>query len=789
MTRPLRVQICNERFLLRFGVDRILTILGEHLAQAGMEVSFACLRADRVALARVADSVDVIELPDGLSLADADEHASACLIAGWRESRPDVLVVGGWPFFGLAARAGSMGVDSIFIDAGAVPHDGLPASALPTQTELRRLRQRTLPAIGTVLPISDFIRRSQTEPDRGRQEGVETVLLGADHLQQRRFDAAPVSADEQAVLDDLDARIAEGARPILLSGRFEAEGYKNSPAIFDLLIQIRIDVPTTCLVVLGGTEQVLVPLDLEDAVIVLGPIGDEALVRVMDRMSLGMSMSLWEGFNLPIAEMQQLGKPVLAFDVGAHPEVIADPWLLCVDEAEMRDKAVMLLQDGCPAAIRALDPFAAFRDRFGWNDVLARWTRAIVRLARPSVPAAATPPPGRRLVLADVSNSCRDPANSGVVRVTRRLTAELASRSDLDVVFLAWNGERETYRLVDPRTGYLASNFGPLDWLGTVAHAWSNGDATDAILRASDPVLGRRPVLFLPEIALDGSAPDRVAWGKRHQLATASILYDLLPIYQAQYVSPAISAVFPAYLEAVAATDKILAISSFTAAEFHRYRREAGMDAKVEAEAVWLPGQFGESDRRAKKPSGRRTAEPVEVLCVSTIEPRKNHRALVKAFQDLRRRRPDLPIRLHLVGNSYSGSGDLSSWLKETMDGDETIVWHRILSDEDLAALYDRASFTVYPSLAEGFGLPIMESLWTGCPAICHEDGVMAELAQEGGCLMVDASNDRELSAAIEELAGNDLLLSTLREQAGRRAFVTWNDYAGTVGRILRELA
>src|ERR1700744_1342937 len=58
MSDRRRVLICNERFLARFGVDRILVLLAEHLVAQGMEVSFACLRCDRAVLARISADVE-----------------------------------------------------------------------------------------------------------------------------------------------------------------------------------------------------------------------------------------------------------------------------------------------------------------------------------------------------------------------------------------------------------------------------------------------------------------------------------------------------------------------------------------------------------------------------------------------------------------------------------------------------------------------------------------------------------------------------------------------------------
>src|SRR4051794_36336637 len=127
----------------------------------------------------------------------------------------------------------------------------------------------------------------------------------------------------------------------------------------------------------------------------------------MERCALGVSLSLWEGFNLPIAEMQWLDRPVLAFNIGAHAEVIADPWFLCGSETEMTRKATEILTLGVPSAIQGIRRFDQFRERFRWAATLRAWTHAILEPLRT---ATSTPVSGRRLALVDVSNSARDPA-------------------------------------------------------------------------------------------------------------------------------------------------------------------------------------------------------------------------------------------------------------------------------------------------------------------------------------------------------------------------------------------
>ncbi|KAB1075337.1 glycosyltransferase family 4 protein [Methylobacterium planeticum] len=780
-----RVLIANERFIARFGVDRILILLAEHLVAQGVEVSFACIRCDRAVLERISPRIAEIPLPDGIDLLSADAHVRAHLLAAWASDPVDVIVSGGWPFFEIAAHARSAGAHGVFIDAGAVPHDGMPPGALPVQRALRRLRQATLPSIDTILPISRFIQESQTEPDRGGDRGVRTVLLGSDHMALGADNGAPDDAASRILLDDLDKRISVGARPILALGRVESTGYKNSLAAFEVLRGVRRKVPEAHLLMLAGPDRLDPPPDLREHVTALPTLSDATLRAVMERCDLGVSLSLWEGFNLPIAEMQWLERPVLAYSLAAHPEVIADPWFLCGSEAEMIRKAAEILVDGFPEPIRALDRFAQFRDQFTWAVTLSQWTRAILAPWREAAPASVREA-SRRLILVDVSNSARDPANSGVIRVTRRLSAALTRRPDLDVLFIKWNGATGTYeRLSAENQPFLSSNAGPVDWIGMTADAFGDPVSLEQVMRAADPLSASKPILLLPEVILDGSAAERVQWGRARGCRAAFLLYDMLPMYETGYVDAAVTRAFPPYLAALRESDAIYAISGFSLSECERWHRDRGETLPERREVIWLPAQFSDHPR-VLQPAA--TSEQVNILCVSTIEPRKNHRVLIKAFQALRRRRPDLPVNLHLVGNLYVGAEKLALWVRLAAEADDRIVWHGILSDAAIAEQYARTTFTVYPSLVEGFGLPIMESLWMGRPCLCHEGGVMAELAADGGCLPVNMTSVAEVSAALEQMAVNGALREVLNRQVFTRRIDTWQTYGNAISARLKEL-
>jgi glycosyltransferase involved in cell wall biosynthesis len=777
------VLICNERFLSRFGHDRSLVLLGRELAHRGHHVGFACLRCEPQVLAAISDDVNRINLPSDVEFAEADRLAAEIIEASWVHNRPDVLVTGGWPFFELAARSGARGVPSLFIDAGAVAHDGYREPTLSIQREVRRLRRRTLPFIDRVLPNSDFTRDSQSVPDGVQERSVTTVRLGADHLDME-FNPEGINVEaEQNLLARLDSLCHAGFSLILALGRFEDEGYKNSPMAFDVLRRVREHIARTRLLILAGPATVGVPADLVDDTICMTTLSDATLEAVMRRCKLGLSLSLWEGFNLPLAEMQLTGHPVLAFNVGAHPEVIADPWFLCSSSTDMAKKAVRILTEGVPATIVNRRRFECARERLGWTNTFAHWTAEIEALAKTRKPSIEQ---ARRLILIDVTNSGSDPSNSGVINVTRRLAARLSEDPELFVVFGIWDRMAGAYVLPTAlQRSFLESYAGPKDWLGRVIeHLVDEHVPLEQVLEAADPRCTRPPILFFPEVALDGSPQQRVSWGRKRGFTLAFILHDMLPVYQAEYIPKEIVEAFTEYIEAVLQADGIWPNSPFTLSEFERYCDERGLIPPTKREAVGLPGEIGDSRMPALRPD----TEEIRILCVSGVEPRKNHRVLIEAFEELRLRRPDLPLRLILIGCEYPGAEALANWVREVTHRDDRIEWRGRVPQAELEAEYTRATFTVYPSRAEGFGLPIMESMWMGRPCICHEAGVMGELAAKGGCLTVDVTDPFELSIAMERLCSDLVLIDTLQRQAVAREITTWAAYGASIASHLKDL-
>jgi glycosyltransferase involved in cell wall biosynthesis len=103
------------------------------------------------------------------------------------------------------------------------------------------------------------------------------------------------------------------------------------------------------------------------------------------------------------------------------------------------------------------------------------------------------------------------------------------------------------------------------------------------------------------------------------------------------------------------------------------------------------------------------------------------------------------------------------------------------MPDSMLWAAYRLARCMVFPSLNEGFGLPIAEALSCGTPVVTSNYGSMAEIAADGGALLVDPRDDYSIAAGIRTVLTDDEVHRRLATEARARPRRTWEQYAGDV--------
>ncbi len=400
--------------------------------------------------------------------------------------------------------------------------------------------------------------------------------------------------------------------------------------------------------------------------------------------------------------------------------------------------------------------------------------------------------PSARVLYLDVTSSCKSPMNTGVQRVVRGLHRALSAL--VPVTPLVWDpalasyctlSRRERGFLENPFAGRAAADAEPgrranavplwSRFIRTVNHR-RNRLELPARLTAAD-------TLLVPEIFQD----NRVAWLETLAADTPARLvgmyYDALTLRRPDIMPSARRAGFAEYLRALGGFHRLVTISQESADDLRACWREGGRpDGRQPPVSVFhLPVNHDGTPRPSVPPpaGGRRS-----VLCVGTFEPRKNHLGLLDAAE--RTWRAGADWELVLVGRTTAGWGErVVARLEELQRAGRPVRWLRHVDDATLRRAYAECAFTVFPSLAEGYGIPIVESVWHGRPCVCGNNGAIGEAAAGGGCLAVDQTNPAALAAGIETLLNDGALYRRLCDEAAYRVFGTWEELAGGLLPIL----
>lgn len=377
----------------------------------------------------------------------------------------------------------------------------------------------------------------------------------------------------------------------------------------------------------------------------------------------------------------------------------------------------------------------------------------------------------------DVTDTLASTFITGIQRVARETVSRWWADADRDVQLVRWDARaRRLLALSGDRIARLVAD---------------PGDA--AATAVESIVIPYRASFLLPEIAVDLSRAARLRTIARFGGGRATAIgFDCIPITSAETAGGGMPGAFSKYLSTLARFDAIAPISDAAATEYRGWRRMLSGAGLVgpDIETVTLPfatSGASDADRAAALSDQLALGGSPIVLCVGSHEPRKNHVTVLHAAELAWRQGHD--FSLVLVGGN--------SWETETFDRlvaqlrrhDRRIVTLSGVGDDVIWDLYDLATFSVFASLNEGFGLPVVESLSHGTPVITSDFGSMRSLGEGHGARLVDPRDARALAAVMVDLLTDPVERARLAAETRTAPSTSWDSYADDLWHLARPAA
>lgn len=535
-----------------------------------------------------------------------------------------------------------------------------------------------------------------------------------------------------------------------------------------------------------------------DQLIFTGYIPDSDLVALYNLCKLFVFPSLHEGFGLPPLEAMRCGAAIIASNVTSLPEVLV--W----DEAMFDPYDAQDITRLMKKALTDNTFFAALKTnainqsvKFSWEKTVTLALKEFQRLAEKKALISAIKNKENivtrqnnevrvipalsdfdkkilawaiarnkfqhhcRKLLVDISTLVRHDAKTGIQRVSRNILAELMKTEIADYSLTAvYYVPGECYRYANT---FLNSHFGG-----------NRG--------FDEPVLFSKGDIIVTTDLTAHLFPEMTYQIDNMRIAGATVcylVYDLLPLKNPEWSDEGMQRIFPIWLSClVKHADMLICISASVEQELRQWIAEnshvlkpnpllkithfhLGADIELNDQSIGLPDNAYEVLKKIN--------EVPSFIMVGTIEPRKGHRQVLSAFEELWR--IGKKYNLIIVGKQGWKVEKLCNEIGHHSQINKRLFWLQGISDEFLTRLYEKSSAMIFASLGEGFGLPLIEAARRKLPVIIRDISVFREIAQDNA-FYFSGGSPVDIQKAIEEWLV--LYQSGAHPRSEKMSWLTW---------------
>lgn len=370
----------------------------------------------------------------------------------------------------------------------------------------------------------------------------------------------------------------------------------------------------------------------------------------------------------------------------------------------------------------------------------------------------------------DISYTRTQHGNVGITRTVRRLLGELGATADCKAVVFHRSGYRQlraersaTYAPGQKADGSKAAQL--FRWLNTskvrqiasllpnivLYWAWrlNNDLAFNALSAHDEPLVFRKgDCLFLADESWNYRAWIAAQHAREQGSFVVLVLYDLIPLRHPEFCAPLFTQVFHRWLtHMLGSCDAVLCISEATEADLVRWCAEQSLPIPATRHFRLGSDLPRQSNAQVREHLGQFMRQDIPFFaCIGTIEPRKNYQFLLETFEHLWAQ--GVAVRLLIAGRPHPLCHQLIDRMRRHPEQRHLLLTILDASDAEIALAYAKCQALVFPSLAEGFGLPLVEARTRDCLVIASDLPAFKELADEGVSLYARDSSE-QLSALI----------------------------------------
>lgn len=240
---------------------------------------------------------------------------------------------------------------------------------------------------------------------------------------------------------------------------------------------------------------------------------------------------------------------------------------------------------------------------------------------------------------------------------------------------------------------------------------------------------------------------------------------------------------FPEYLRKLASFDHVIAVSQSSRKDLIKFWDRENIHSRPDVSVIPLGLPHHDYTPRARESFPE---FPRRLLMVGTLEARKNHLALLEACEALWYQGSSFELDLAGMDNRETGKSAVQK-VRSLQHHNHPVTWHGPVSGNRLAELYQKADIVVYPSLHEGFGLPVYEALAHSIPVLTSNNSALKEAAQDGGCHLCEPTQ-KGIQDALYQLLHDPHRYAQLIREAQARPVRTMDDFVRDLDQTLSSL-